>query len=214
MFVSMNWIRDYVNLDGLDIENLIHRFTLATAEVEDIIYKGKDLKDIVVGRRELTYAKTMTVDGLRCVYTFHGGSTFVRKEIFPCPLFMNIMYGNEELAVSMSALDRGFRCVYMPEIYMEHRPMVNKWMGGDKERLYMQGISNIYAIKRLIYPTAVTPLLYAAYKKRMKKNALTDKALIREFSEKRKAFSKAHKVKKIRLSTVVKAYREFGLTVF
>ena len=39
MFVSMNWIRDFVNLDGLDIENLIQRFTLATAEVEDIIYK-------------------------------------------------------------------------------------------------------------------------------------------------------------------------------
>ncbi len=50
MFVSMNWIRDYVNLDGLDIENLIHRFTLATAEVEDIIYKGKELKDVVVGQ--------------------------------------------------------------------------------------------------------------------------------------------------------------------
>lgn len=49
MFVSMNWIRDYVNLDGLDIENLIHRFTLATAEVEDIIYKGKELRDVVVG---------------------------------------------------------------------------------------------------------------------------------------------------------------------
>ncbi len=49
MFVSMNWIRDYVNLDGLDIENLIHRFTLATAEVEDIIYKGSELKDVVVG---------------------------------------------------------------------------------------------------------------------------------------------------------------------
>ena len=49
MFVSMNWIRDFVNLDGLDIENLIQRFTLATAEVEDIIYKGTDLKDVVVG---------------------------------------------------------------------------------------------------------------------------------------------------------------------
>lgn len=49
MFVSMNWIRDYVNLDGLDIENLIHRFTLATAEVEDIIYKGSELKEVVVG---------------------------------------------------------------------------------------------------------------------------------------------------------------------
>lgn len=49
MFVSMNWIRDFVNLDGWDIEKLIKRFTLSTAEVEDIIYKGYDIHDVVVG---------------------------------------------------------------------------------------------------------------------------------------------------------------------
>ena len=41
MFVSMNWIQEYVDLSGEDIESLIKRFTLSTAEVEDIIYKGK-----------------------------------------------------------------------------------------------------------------------------------------------------------------------------
>lgn len=50
MFVSMNWIKEYVDLDGFEIENLIQRFTLSTAEVEDIIYKGKDLENIVCGQ--------------------------------------------------------------------------------------------------------------------------------------------------------------------
>ena len=49
MFVSINWIKDYVNLDGLDIKKLIESFTLATAEVEDIIVKGADISNVVVG---------------------------------------------------------------------------------------------------------------------------------------------------------------------
>ena len=173
-----------------------------------------DIDDKVFGRRELPRAKSLKVGGLSCSVTFHGGSTFARKESFSSPMFMNIMYGNEEIAVSMDLLDRGLRCVYMPEIYMEHRPTVNKWQGGGKDRLNMQGISNIYAIKRLIYPSVVAPLLYMAYKKRIKNNGITDKKLISEFNEKRREFSKAHNVKKIRFSTVVTAYREFGLTVF
>ncbi len=48
MFVSINWIKDFVDLEGQDLEQLIHRFTLSTAEVEDIIYKGSDMKDVVV----------------------------------------------------------------------------------------------------------------------------------------------------------------------
>ncbi len=49
MFVSINWIKEYVDLNGLDIKKLINSFTLATAEVEDIIVKGEDLRDVVVG---------------------------------------------------------------------------------------------------------------------------------------------------------------------
>lgn len=49
MFISMNWIRDYVDLSGLDIEKLIHQFSLSTAEVEnEIFYKGSDLSGVVV----------------------------------------------------------------------------------------------------------------------------------------------------------------------
>lgn len=50
MLVSMNWIREFVNLDGLDIDTLIHRFTLATAEVEDIHHYGQNTNNVVVAK--------------------------------------------------------------------------------------------------------------------------------------------------------------------
>lgn len=49
MFVSINWIKDYVDLEGVDIKKLINSFTLATAEVEDIFEKGADVQKVVVG---------------------------------------------------------------------------------------------------------------------------------------------------------------------
>ncbi len=49
MLVSMNWINDFVDLTGEDLDKLIHRFTLSTAEVEGIEYKGRDIQDVVVG---------------------------------------------------------------------------------------------------------------------------------------------------------------------
>jgi len=49
MFISMNWIRDFVDLSGLDLNKLIHQFSLSTAEVEnEIFYKGSDLSGVVV----------------------------------------------------------------------------------------------------------------------------------------------------------------------
>lgn len=51
MFLSMNWISDYVDLSGLDKRELISRFSLSTAEVEnEIFYKGSDLSGIVAAR--------------------------------------------------------------------------------------------------------------------------------------------------------------------
>lgn len=50
MFISMNWIRDFVDLSGIEIEPLIQRFTLSTAEVEDIFYMGTDLKNVVAAK--------------------------------------------------------------------------------------------------------------------------------------------------------------------
>ena len=52
MFLSMNWISDFVDLSGLDKIALIKNFTLATAEVEDIIVKGGDTHGVVAAKIE------------------------------------------------------------------------------------------------------------------------------------------------------------------
>lgn len=49
MFLSMNWISDFVDLSGIDKLKLISQFSLSTAEVEnEIFFKGCDLSGIVV----------------------------------------------------------------------------------------------------------------------------------------------------------------------
>lgn len=49
MFLSMNWISDFVDLTGLDKLKLISQFSLSTAEVEnEIFFKGSDISGIVV----------------------------------------------------------------------------------------------------------------------------------------------------------------------
>lgn len=54
MLISMNWISDFVDLNGIDLKELINKFTLSTAEVEDIFEYGKDIFNVVT-------AKIMTV---------------------------------------------------------------------------------------------------------------------------------------------------------
>ncbi len=49
MFLSMNWISDFVDLTDLDKMELISRFSLSTAEVEnEIFHKGSDFSGVVV----------------------------------------------------------------------------------------------------------------------------------------------------------------------
>ena len=50
MLISMNWIGDFVDLSGLDLPGLIQRFTLSTAEVEEVVEMGRDLRDVVAGK--------------------------------------------------------------------------------------------------------------------------------------------------------------------
>lgn len=57
MYISINWIKDFVNLDGIDIKDLIYKFTMSTAEVEGIIEYGKNTRDVVV-------AKVLSVDNV------------------------------------------------------------------------------------------------------------------------------------------------------
>lgn len=51
MFLSMNWISDFVDLSGLDKLKLINQFSLSTAEVEnEIFFKGSDISGVVAAK--------------------------------------------------------------------------------------------------------------------------------------------------------------------
>jgi len=49
MKISMNWLKDFVDLDGLDVNEVWHRFTMSTAEVEEVVPMGRDIRNVVVG---------------------------------------------------------------------------------------------------------------------------------------------------------------------
>lgn len=50
MKISMNWISEYVSLDGIDVYDLINKITLSTAEVEGIEEKGKDVSGVITAK--------------------------------------------------------------------------------------------------------------------------------------------------------------------
>ena len=50
MNISINWIKEFVNLDGIEPDELVKRFNLSTAEIEGVEYKGKDTYNVVFGK--------------------------------------------------------------------------------------------------------------------------------------------------------------------
>jgi phenylalanyl-tRNA synthetase beta chain len=49
MFISCNWLRRHVDLDGQDLDDLANRFTLSVAELEGVHHVGAGLDTVVVG---------------------------------------------------------------------------------------------------------------------------------------------------------------------
>ena len=50
MKISINWIKEFVDLDGIDTNELVKRFNLSTAEIEGVEYKGKETSKVVFGK--------------------------------------------------------------------------------------------------------------------------------------------------------------------
>jgi phenylalanyl-tRNA synthetase beta chain len=51
MKVPISWLRDYIDLDGLSIEEIAHKLTLAGLEVEEIKYVGLDMPEYENGEK-------------------------------------------------------------------------------------------------------------------------------------------------------------------
>jgi phenylalanyl-tRNA synthetase beta chain len=50
MKVTINWLKEYVDLDGLPVEELAEGLTMAGLEVEAVVPIGRELQDVVAGK--------------------------------------------------------------------------------------------------------------------------------------------------------------------
>lgn len=50
MKISLNWIKDYVDLSGIETEEIVKRFNLSTAEIEEVEYMGAKTHGVVFGK--------------------------------------------------------------------------------------------------------------------------------------------------------------------
>ena len=48
MLVSTNWVKEFVDLNGINIRELIQQFTLSTAEVEEVYEKGRNIQKVIL----------------------------------------------------------------------------------------------------------------------------------------------------------------------
>lgn len=110
MLISMNWISDFVDLKGLDIPALIQRFTLSTAEVEDIYEMGRDLRGVVAGKilsvenhPDSKKLHLLKVDGGDKVYDVVCGAPNVREGLIVPFVKEGGMVGGQEIGMAKLA---------------------------------------------------------------------------------------------------------------
>ncbi|MCB0750937.1 MAG: phenylalanine--tRNA ligase subunit beta, partial [Ignavibacteriae bacterium] len=54
MIISLNWLKEYINLDGISLDEIVDKITTSGLEVEEVIDKASELKNIVIGKVEET----------------------------------------------------------------------------------------------------------------------------------------------------------------
>ena len=91
MKISMNWIKDFVDLDGISTEELVKRFNLATAEIEGYEEKGKDTYGVVFGKilevenhPQSNHLHILKVDIKKEILQIVCGAPNVRKGMITC----------------------------------------------------------------------------------------------------------------------------------
>lgn len=157
MYISMNWIGDFVDLSGLDLESLIHRFTLSTAEVEDIFHKGDDLRDVVAGKILSVEAHPnskklhlLKVDAGNKIYDVVCGAPNVREGlIVPFVKEGGMVAGQEIACASIAGMESHGMCCSEKELGIsdDHSGLMelpeNTPIGAD--------ITELYAIKDTVF---------------------------------------------------------------
>lgn len=183
---------------------------------ENVASLTTEIYDEIFAFERTMNASSITIDGLPKMFFYLGTSHFLKKQCFSVPLYYNIIYGSEEYAPSIKAIDKGYSHVLDKSISIVHKPKINKWVDGTKRmrNIQIRAAAVPYATKKILYPLIFHPILWLGYRKRCKKYLTEYKGAKKEATAMAKGIIKDNKSKRIRIKTVIKMYKEFGLTVF
>ena len=182
-----------------------------TTRIKDIVLKYDRPPDIARNGESLGDKPLMLM--------YLGGSHFLRKKAFPLPLYMKIKYGYEEFAPSVSIYDRGLCNVYSSELFIIHKPKINKWIESSDESVHIARLNCYlpYAIKRYLYPSLIQPILLTLYLLRIIKHfgfSISDfRYCIQNSKMMYKQFCRDGIYGKIRFKTIIKLVTAFGVSV-
>lgn len=155
-------------------------------------------------------------DELIDIFSWKGGSHFLRNSTFKSPLYLNILYGCEELMPSIRMWDRGFRNVYFDGVKIIHQPRINKWIEGTDQlkKVTILHIAMHYATYKLLYPRIFYPIIYLALIARCKKYWGKADETFKECILLADEVIKSHHVDKISVRTVLMLWLKFKWCVF
>lgn len=102
---------------------------------------------------------------------FCEGSHFLRKSFFKNVPYLPNKYGYEGLPPSLKIWNEGYINAFCPTLLAIHQPKVNKWDYDQKESfdLLIKECAIPYAIKCMMYPKFVHPVLKVAFVTRRNK---------------------------------------------
>lgn len=157
-------------------------------------------------------SKETKVNGHSIISMFLGGSHFIRRAAFDQTIYPEFKYGFEEIIPSFHSIDKGLCNLYVPELAIIHKPIVNKWADGSRYRndIVIKNIAGIFASKYLLYPVIFRPLLFAAFIARWYIHLRKCTGAFNDCYALFKSQTEGVRIRKIRSATVIKILREFG----
>lgn len=194
-------------IKALHVLNSHPEIATLTTQIYDTAWK----KDRVVKNGRMIVAEVYSHQ------MFCGGSHFLRRAFFTQPPYLHNKYGYEEIPPSLRVMNDGMINAFCPELRVIHRPIANKWDWtiSENQELLFKGIAAPYAIKSMMFPVAMRPLLWAAVQVRALKSLCGIPNAHRILHDTVRVMRKEYAlVEKIKLSTVWKMVMEFGLSAF
>lgn len=169
--------------------------------------------DTAWGKNRLNETSLPLKNNIYKCYMPCGGSHFIKRSYFDIPIYFPNIYGYEEIPTAFQAVEKGYLNVFCTTLLVIHQPLINKWDMKKNPQLYINAFASQYAIKKILYPSIISPILWTIYQIRYFKYLRNSNMRSLGAHIIADLCNKGGDFKHIRLSTFFRLYKDFGLSV-